>query len=351
MKRLQARGTKFTSLLNDHNIQKRKLARDDDFKIEASPVPLLMFDDGHIEAANTQAGGYFEDLGADDAEPKPLNLLRDSAGSPDDVCSVKSDDSNISAEYYSRQSGDPQKRSANVKRHNPGPPRCFEPPRVIVDRRKRHVKHTKSFKQVSNVLLLHIDGICKQKGCRLLDLFHGDMDTDMGNSVDYDELLAFFQRIGLSMDEERRQRIFAEWDTNNNGSIDLLELDQAMRVARRLRATGTAFGDLEDYHIKAFRSYDAVDTSAVAAATFTRTMATPLVTLTTHQAQRPLSRPSTAGRSRYTPQFARTTDGPGDHVHYCSRPQSAASVRSGALPPSFNGIAKAKLRLKQKNRA
>merc|ERR1719263_2030060 len=99
-------------------------------------------------------------------------------------------------------------------------------------------------------------------------------------------------------------------------------------------------GTLEDYNIQVTRNLEPTSrpSTGLIPAKFIPTMAAPVygsIDRTQRANVASPRRPSTAGRSRYTPQFVRNTYDPSDPI----RPASAASARSGTLPPSFNGIA------------
>jgi hypothetical protein len=106
--------------------------------------------------------------------------------------------------------------------------------------------------QLSRLLLLYIDSICRRKGCRLIDLFNREMDRDKGSTVDRRELDRFFRSISLEMEPPLVKGIFKLWDKDGSGGIDIMELGGAMRMTRRLEAGGGVGGEdlcFEDYNI------------------------------------------------------------------------------------------------------
>jgi Ca2+-binding EF-hand superfamily protein len=100
-------------------------------------------------------------------------------------------------------------------------------------------------RQLSGSILLYIDKTLRKKNWKLLDLFNR-IDEDKGNSVDLGEFTTALDYIGLEVQKEQVGRVFKQFDNNGDGTIDVGELDSAMRETRRLRATGHDFGSLRD---------------------------------------------------------------------------------------------------------
>ena len=110
---------------------------------------------------------------------------------------------------------------------------------------KGHVR-TKNT-NLSHALLLFIDDICMKKSCQMVDLFNVKIDRNLTNVIDLAELRHFFERHGLEMDQDILEDIFAAWDINNKGRIDIDELIFAVRRVRKLRASGVVISSLEEF--------------------------------------------------------------------------------------------------------
>jgi Ca2+-binding EF-hand superfamily protein len=341
LRRSQATGTVFTSLLDDRafsNVaQPEEGCHDPSLISNASEDPPVSSTKDE-ESAFIDAPCRTSDCGVSDTGPGgfPDSRGLTSAGS------MTSEQSNISLDYFCAGEGVLRDSFPNVMmQSHVGPPRCYEPPRIVLDRRKRHVKHAQSKKQLSNALLLHFDKICKLRGfSSLVELFRNELHIDEGGTVDLDQLTFFFGKIGVQISDDLVREIFSEWDSKESQSIDIAEIGQAMQLARRLQATGTAMSHLDDFDITAApttttaRNQAATrPTSSKAAAKFMKTRSA-----LPNRIVR-ASRPSTAS---HTPQFV-----PPSYDSEQLRPQSAASIRSStaSLPPAFNGIAKARLKL------
>jgi Ca2+-binding EF-hand superfamily protein len=114
---------------------------------------------------------------------------------------------------------------------------------------------------LARTVLLHVDKTLRSTSMRALDLFNSiDTSGNRGqpdSQVDVDEFSNGIKKVGLKMKMEQVVSIFDELDANGDRTLDILEFDKALRLARRLKASGDLdFWTLEDYGIKEIKVAD-----------------------------------------------------------------------------------------------